>query len=68
MPRTVEVREEELERLEEEGGLEKDTLKDRERYYSYFETFFTVETQGDTVQQALATEEGRARFEKLLGR
>ena len=68
MPQNVVVREEELERLEEEGGLEKDTLKDRQRYYEHFEKFFTEETQGDSVQQALATEEGRARFEKLFGR
>ena len=68
MPQNLVVREEELERLEEEGGLEKDTLKDRQRYYKHFEKFFTEETPGDSVQQALATEEGRARFEKLLGR
>ena len=68
MPRTVEMREEELERLEEEGGLKKETTKDRENYYSHFETFFLEETQGKTVQQALASEEGRAQFEKLLGR
>ena len=64
----MEMREEELERLEEEGGLKKETIKDRENYYSHFETFFLEETQGKTVQQALASEEGRAQFEKLLGR
>lgn len=68
MPRTVEMREEELERLEEEGGLKKETIKDREYYYSHFETFFLEETKGETVQQALASHEGRAQFEKLLGR
>ena len=68
MPQILVVREEELERLEEEGRLEKDTLKDRQRYYEHFEKFFTEETQGDSVQQALATEEGRARFDKLFGR
>ena len=68
MPRTVEMREEELERLEEEGGLKKETIKDRESYYSHFETFFLEETKGETVQQALASHEGRAQFEKLLGR
>ena len=68
MPRTVVMREEELERLEEEGGLKKATITDRENYYSHFEKFFLEETQGETVPQALATDEGRAQFEKLLGR
>lgn len=68
MPHTAEVDEEELHRLEQDGGLAPASLKDRERYYQQFHAYFEKEANGVPMAEMLDTEEGRLQFGKIHSR
>ena len=69
MPKNVEVAAEDIERLEEGGGLAKTTLKDRERHYRTFLEFLSKETGGDgNLEDMLKSEEGRDELSNVIGR
>jgi hypothetical protein len=68
MPFTVDLDEEELQRLEEDGGLNAATLKDRDRTYELFLQYFEKEAEGVQIDIMLSTEEGKKDFGKIFSR
>ena len=64
MPFTIELNEEEMERLEKDGGLATDTLKDRDRCYFLFHQYYEKEAEGIKIEEML-TEDGKKDFDKF---
>ena len=63
----VELQEDELESLEQQGGLNQKTLKMRKAVFDHFNKFIRQES-GMSVGQCLVSEDGRTEFGKLFGR
>ena len=72
MPTIEKLSEEDLEALEQQGGLKERTLRQRKAAFDHFDAYIKQET-GRSVKECLAkerleTEEGRKEFEKFYGR
>ena len=68
MPRNVTISEDDIERLEDGGGLNKNTLRCREAHYKCFVDFLQTDTPEDTIEELLKSEEGKIRLGDILGR
>ena len=70
MPRNILVPQEDLQRMEEGGGLCPVTVKDRERHYKYLLEFLSKETGGEDIDvgNLLESEDGRDQLANLIGR
>ena len=66
MPRNVLIDDEELERLEEYGGLEAETVKTRDTNYMWFVKY--VESEGFEFVELFASEDGREKFCDVFSR
>ena len=67
MPTVAMMDEEELEKLEESGGLKVATLAARRREMEFFMTYWKEEGKED-LEEVFKTPEGCTKFSKLLGR
>ena len=66
MPRNIVIDDEELERLEEYGGLEAETVKTRDTNYMWFVKY--VESEGFEFVELFASEDGREKFCDVFSR
>ena len=66
MPTHIVIDDEELERLEEFGGLESETVKTRETNYNWFVKY--VESDGFELAELFASEDGREKFCDVFSR
>ena len=67
MPTVTMMEEEDLEKLEESGGLKVATLAARRREMEFFMTYWKEEGKQD-LEEVFKTPEGCTKFSKLLGR
>ena len=67
MPILEAMEEDELENLEEGGGLKEATLAGRKKVFEHFASYWD-EVGGQDMAEAFKTPEGRASFSKHLGR
>ena len=66
MPTHIVIDDEDLERLEEFGGLEAETVKTRETNYNWFVKY--VESDGFQLEELFSSEDGRDKFCDLFSR
>lgn len=68
MPRNITIEEEVYDRLEDGGGLNKETLRVREMNFECFEKFVRSDNPDTSIEGLLKTDEGKVVFGDILGR